>query len=290
ITNIGFFYSFEIDRYKIVYPNSYILNFTGKNSFRSADQVIREYGDKDNVYFKHIFDLTLISTQKILFTAYSEYSRNKSVFLRKEKSFLNKTIRIIRMETTVALNPDKPTSMKEILGIRARVEEFHFPEFDTSNFPTHSRKFYSKFSGTWAINDLLIFEGSWDEIYFDEGYRYPHWKYENAGEKAENDDAYGPYYITIESSLKLKLSLNLFNNIRLETGSIFRYTYYYDWNFNQSRGNSYYKSSDNYNLIPFFEMKAFIFNKLSLQCRLLRHIDSDIESFWEANSFLSVRF
>ena len=288
--SIGFFYSFKIDRYKIIYPNFYILNAEEKKAYRSADTEIREYGDKDNVFFKHILDLTLISTPKILFTAYSEFSRNKSVFLRKEKSFLNKNLRIIRMETSIAINPDKPTSMKETLGIRVKVEEFHFPKFDKVNFPTHSRKFYSKFLSTWEINDFLVFEGSWDEIYFDEGYRYPQWKYENTNNIVEKVDAYGPYYISIESSLKLKLSLTLFNKIILEAGSLFRYIHYYNWNYNQSRRFSRYKPSENYNLLPFFEMKAYIFNNLSLQCRFQRYIDSDINSYSEANSFLSARF
>lgn len=272
--NFEFVYSFDINRYRKIYPNFYTV---GRDTTRTNN-------DKDNVDHTHSLDVTLFSSPRMKLAVFGEYTRNETVYLRKERSARNKTGRIYRLETSLYINPEDSTGLKETIGAFAKNEEYHFPEFNNDP-PQLLRKFYSKLYGGWEINDHLMFEGSWNEIYSDDGY-WSESEYRNTKDSNDDNSYYAIESKSVESSIELIGSYQFFNNFTVRIGSLFQYIYYREWDYNEEK----YNKHNIYYLIPFIEMNAQLFDRAFVNARIERYMDPNADDYWEAVSLINVIF
>ena len=258
--SFGFSYSFIIRGHKINYPNFYNTDY---------DTVPVRYGeDNDNVDLNHIIDGTLISLPRIRVTTLFDYFKNKLVYLRKEMSAYNKSERTYRIEVTCNINPDSGTGLDGTIGVFAKTEEYHFPEHQENDYPM-SRRFYSRFKGRLGINDRMLIQGIWSELYLDDG------------NYVDSVDILFLESQALESTIELMSSYRFTNNYMLRIGSLFRYIYR-DWQF-AWKNRIYY-------MMPFMEMRAIITNRIFLNARIERYMDPDADDHWEAFSLFNIMF
>lgn len=256
----GLNYSFIMRGDKKIYPNFYTTSY---------DTVpIRYVYDKDNVDLNHLINVTLFSLPRIRVATLFDYFKNKIVYLRKEKSALNKTERTYRIEVTCNINPDSGTGLDGTFGAFAKTEEYHFPEYQDDDYPM-SRRLYSRIKGRLGINDRMRFEGIWSEMYLDDG------------NYVDSLDTLFLQSQTLESSLELISSYRFPNNFMLRMGSLFRYIYR-DWDFIW-KDRMYY-------MTPFMEMRAIVSNRIFVNARIERYMDPDADDHWEAFSLFNIMF
>lgn len=258
--SFGFNYSFIIRGYKKIYPNFYNTDY---------DTVpVRYVYDNDNVDLNHIIDVTLFSLPRIRVTTLFDYFKNKLVYLRKEMSAYNKAERTYRIEVTCNINPDSSSGLDGTIGAFAKTEEYHFPEYQENSYPM-SRRFYSKLKGRLGINDRMLIEGIWSELYLDDG------------NYVDSVDILFLESQMLESTVELMSSYQFPNNFMLRIGSLFRYIYR-DWQF-PLKDRIYY-------MMPFVEMRAIINNRLFINARIERYMDPDADDHWEAFSLFNLMF
>lgn len=265
-SHFDFLYSFSIEREKKVSPNFYyrISNMDVNNTFADTS-LIENNDDVDKVYFLHSLGVSYRISPIIKLSGLGEYGQNQIVFLKKENSSKNKTDKNFRVETSCILNPEKRTGITETIGAFAKVEEYHFTEQFTQGKlppPFWSRNFYSKFFGTWEINEVLFFEIFWKENYVDDGF----WQWEKNGSPNEPDSVmvYQPTQKTLESSLKATSVFSYLDKYEIQIGNLLWYSWTKTWDGDDKR----YNISDKFILSPYIKLDAHIFNTLLIRLDL----------------------
>ncbi len=253
-------YNFNIGKHHKEYPNYYTLSG-------------RTFGgnDNDRVNYKHLLELTLFSLPDFSAIVLGEYIKDMNIFLKKENSANNRRDWIYHLEMTFLLNRRGSIPLKESIGIIARTARYDYPEFQNNRLPPMSRSFYSRLNGMWHINDLWNLEGYLNGIYHDDG--FINW----------GNNVYNISDRKIEISGEAGINRFIAENFIVKFGSLGQILYYLDFNYNTTRD---YRIV----LFPFVEIKAFIFNKLSLNSSIRYSRVKNGDDYWEAFSYLNINF
>ncbi len=259
--NMEFNYTFDVNRYKVTYPNFFINT--------SANDTIINGNDKDEMNFTHTLNFILLSFPRIRLGIAGEYAKSDKVFLKKMSSSGSYIERGYRVESSLHINPDSTNGLVETFGGFARMGEYYFPEFQQTG-PDLFRQYYSRLKGSLTLFNNLLLEGIWNEISTLDG------------EYVDSTNRVNPVLRYKESSVELNCSYRFPNNFIVQTGSLFRYIYYYYNSFSDSRVKKV--------MMPYLDIKAFLFNRLFIHARIERYIDPGRDDFWKAVSSLNLVF
>lgn len=290
-------YSVNLERYQKIFTEFYV--WESGNSYDTSTQE-----DNDRVNYNHTLNLTLLSKEKITFTGLGQYIRNERVFLRKEKSTQNQTNRIYRLETMLDVTPSENLLIKETIGIVGKNSDYHTPEVHKYDFPSFSRRIYSKMNINIFINTLklnIIF----NEVYRDNGYWKSH-KYMN-DEDLSNANYYAIEQKALETNLELSGTVGLSQFVKLKIGSLFQNTIFWKPDIHNISPDQEYiiENKGNYlfRIKPYLKMQALLFDKLTLTAGITCHSELTIINdnnnsnifkgeidYWEAISLFKMDF
>jgi len=256
-------YTFDITRYKRTYPNYYTID---TNARRYA-----YFYDKDNLTLNHLFNVTFFSLPRVRLLTLFDYYKNRIVYLRKEKSGMNKTERSMRLEPSLRISPDSSIGFTGTIGALGKWDEYHFP-LEYEQGPQSMVRLYSKLEAYKSITNSLKFEGYWSEVFSLYGYF-----------KKLREDTIELENASLESSVNVSSSYMFQQKIKLQIGSLFRYIYYEDY-----LGQDITDVNRIYYMMPFIEVKARLFGNLFISTKIERYIDPEADDFWDAYANLNM--
>ncbi|MBD3391275.1 MAG: hypothetical protein GF418_04395 [Chitinivibrionales bacterium] len=277
---LGLTYTFEIRRNQISYPNFYYQDTD------TAQDTVRSVEDADRIRHRHRLELTLLSRERVRVTLQGEYLKNVTSYVRAEKSDRNKTARLYRIEAGLAFSPLPMLSFEEAGGAKVNIETFHFPQARPGEFPPYSREFYSNLSGTWHIRRWCALEGLWDAIYRDNGY-WDAKEYRDMPSDDVPDAFYAIQTKSLETRLELATSLSFRQWLLTRIGAQLHDVY------ERSFREGVYQTADlgiGYEMSPFAEIRVQAADRLLLDARVKRYIDTVADDYWDLSLALQAAF
>jgi hypothetical protein len=167
--SIGYLY--DISRYTKRYPNVFFSSPAAVDTFAAKD-------DNHWIIEQHRLQIHPLEREKFSLDFTGAFSKNTSIYLKKERSKANGTDRSYSVGMGVRYDPWSVIGFSENMIAIAKRTEFAFPaahrDKDLNGRPDDeapmSRSFGSKFKTTGTLSPRVTLMGEWDAEYWDEGY------------------------------------------------------------------------------------------------------------------------
>jgi hypothetical protein len=164
-------YLFDVSRYTKRYPNIFFSSVAAVDTFAAKD-------DNHWIIAQHRLRIQPVAREKFTLNFSGAFSKNTSIYLKKERSAANATDRSYMLGLGTRYNPWPIIEFSENLTAVAKRTEYAFPsahrDKDLNGRPDDeapmSRSFGSKFKATGTLNPHLTVTAEWDVEYWDEGY------------------------------------------------------------------------------------------------------------------------